>query len=410
MSTLARVFGALSAALPPRAALLAALLAVMGMACATQDETGLSGGGQALVGDTLPSGPSATPLLPEPVELAGFSAEQWATAPTFRCDDGETRPEACNREYRALAAARFDGPGTLAACVEERVAALVRMRAAVDTEGTQGRTSVTNTELAQAVVEGLRMAALPPTDGAGLVIGPVLDRGDHRQVDLVLTDPVTGEFPARLLLPPVGGPPPPALLFLPGHFPQGGGQLDDIADHRHGRRLAARGYAVLSIAFRAYDAGVVEFEAVTELLCAGLSQGTLRQREALLALDLLTALAEAGVVAAEVGLLGHSGGGTWATLLGAHADVAVVVFDSGSQQYLSVGEVDELGHVQILDDTMPDLVPLFDCVYELDIPSAVPPGRCEREPPAAPHLWVQYGYTDADLPAVLEILDGALGP
>ena len=82
-----------------------------------------------------------------------------------------------------------------------------------------------------------------------------------------------------------------------------------------------------------------------------------------------------------------------------------MLFDATSQHFLGVWPDEESDGVQVLDETVPELVDLFDCIYDLpvDVPGA--PFACQREPPLLPHLWVEYGYAEEDYASVLQTLE-----
>lgn len=329
--------------------------------------------------------------------------------PAYACDGGLVRADLCQEDYRGLAAGLYRGSApALEACVVQTRDAWMAQRLVVDARGTRPVRRIDDVGLRRELRRRLHLERLE-TD-APLVVraGPVEDRGDHLQVELVLEDPLLGPFPGRLLLPalPVQGP---GLLMLPGHLSQGGRQLDDLADLRHGRALAAEGHVVLIIGLRAYDAGLSEYQAGLELACAGSSLAAVRMREATVALDLLRALQPAEVVGEKVGVLGHSGGAVWAVLLGALEPVDAVVIDATSRQFLGVERSTDGGSIQVLDETVPALVELFDCLYSVDTAVPLEGLVCDRPPSSTPHLWVHYGYRAQEMPEVRRFLRATLG-
>lgn len=320
--------------------------------------------------------------------------------PEYRCDRGESRPELCERDYRALSASLYSGSeDELARCVEDTTEALLDLRAEVEAGTAERRDEADNDTLAaevSALVEALALADAV----VGIEAGPVHDEGDHGRVELILDHPVLGEIPGRLLLPPFGWQQAPTLLMLPGHLPEADSQLDDLARLRHGQRLAAEGFIVLSLAFRAYDAGTHEALVTTELLCAGASLMGVRQVEAELGLGLLDALRPDERPA----VMGHSGGAISATLLGTWAPIERVALDAVADRFLNVYRSDDGGSVQVLDETVPALVPWWDCLYQLGLDYGLPAMECAREAAAVPHLYQAYGYAEEDWPALLAFL------
>ena len=353
----------------------------------------------------LAASPGGHPLATAPLE--GFEPVLLPTPVPFTCDGGQARHAHCVQDYRDLATARFAGSrAALEACVAQTREELLALRTEVDAHGTRPVPAISPEALATEVRRriGLDALAAPgPALPIRLRAGPVEERGDHQQVDLVIEDPTVGEIPARLLIPPTGLDAP-GLLFLPGHLAQDDLPLDDVADRRGARTLAARGFVVLIIGFRAYDAGGQEAQAVLELSCAGLSLAALRQHEAMLALRLLRTLAPRDRVGHRVGVMGHSGGAIWAQLLGTQADPDAVVFDAVSRQFLGVTPSSDGGSVQILDETVPALVELFDCIYVHEAPTLQPEPRCRRSPSAVPHLQVPYDPQGRDLDRVADFL------
>ena len=367
-------------------------------------DTGVAAGLEGEPG--LRPSPARHPLLA--VDGQGFVVDVVEAPPPWSCDEGQAHSALCVEDYRALAQGRFRGSARkLAACVDTTRDRLLALRQQVDRRGTRPRRGMDDAGLQRELRERLRLDALASEAPVHLSAGPVEDRGDHLQVDFVLWDPVVGRFPGRLLLPavPVEAP---GLLLLPGHMSEGGRQLDEMADRYHGRTLAAEGHAVLIIGFRAYDAGPAEYQAGLELACAGLSLGALRVHEATVALDLLRALEPGEVVGERVGVLGHSGGAVWAVLLAAVEPVDAVVMDATSRQFLGVERSTDGAYVQVLDETLPALVDLFDCVYSPGVPVPLEDLACTRPPTPTPHLWVPYGYRAEDMARVRRFLGEAL--
>lgn len=352
------------------------------------------------------SDPAAHPLVV--LEPAAFRVRLTEEAPLYACDGGMARPDLCMEDYRALAAAT--DPASVAdreACVARTQARWVGLRQELDAGGGGRVGRADDAWLREQVGRRLGLSGLRVDGPVHVLAGPVEDRGDHHQVELVLEDPVLGPFPGRLLLPalPVEAP---ALLMLPGHLSPGGRQLDDMADTRHGRALAAEGFAVLIIGFRAFDAGLSEYQAGLELACAGSSLAAMRLREAGVALELLRGLAAGPLVGERVGVLGHSGGAIWAVLVGAVEPVDAVVFDATSRQFLGVERSTDGASVQVLDEAVPALVELFDCIYTLGVPVPLEGLVCARPPALTPHLFVPYGYQDQDMASVRRFLAQSL--
>lgn len=332
----------------------------------------------------------------------GFTVQHRPTDPDFRCDRGESRPERCDQDYRALAAALYPGEeAELADCVEELTDELLELREEVDAGAVVEESQADNAALTAQVEALVAALALEEADVA-ILAGPLHDEGDHQRVELQLEHPVLGAFPARLLLPARGWQQAPTLLMLPGHLPEADSQLDDLALLRHGQRLAAQGFVVLSLAFRAYDAGEHEYRVTTELLCAGASLMALRQVEASLGLELLEALRPGERPA----VMGHSGGAVSATLLGTWAPTERIVLDAVADRFLNVQRSSDGASVQVLDETVPALVPWWGCLYSLGLDLGLPDIDCERASPSVPHLYQGYGYVEQDWPALLEFLQG----
>ena len=131
----------------------------------------------------------------------------------------------------------------------------------------------------------------------------------YRQRTLVLIDPVVGEIPALLLLPPHADGPVPGIVALPGH--------DEtpawFRDHRLATFLPEHGFAVLIVGFREYYDAMAESRTSLRLLCDGFSLIGLRAYEGLVALKYLqhTSATEGQ----PLGVLSHSGGSAAANLL-----------------------------------------------------------------------------------------------
>ncbi|MCK6506930.1 hypothetical protein L6R53_26760 [Myxococcota bacterium] len=344
---------------------------------------------------------------PHPLQVldpGAFPLRVEAEAPSYACDGGLARVDRCDEDYRALAAQRFGGDAAaLERCVEATVDRWVALRREVDEAGTRPQRAIDDPGLRQQLTRRLRLGELQSDAPVWVRAGPVEDRGDHRQVDLVVEDPLLGPFPARLLLPalPVEAP---GLLMLPGHLAEGGRELDEMSDRLRGRELAAEGRAVLIVGFRAYDAGLAEYQAGLELACGGLSLAAVRMREVGVALDLLRGLAPGADVGEQVGVLGHSGGAVWAVLAAALQPLDAVVLDATSRQFLGVERSTDGASVQVLDETVPALVDLFDCVYTLGVPVPLEGISCDRPPTPTPHLFVPYGYRDAEMGTVRRFL------
>lgn len=355
------------------------------------------------------TGEATSPPRPLPAmeahPLRGLRDEVFVTElldedPTFRCDRGESIPERCERDYRALALLLFGGDeAALADCADERTEELLDLRREVEAGAVAQEPAADEERLGEelrSLVEALALAE----GGARVRAGPVHAEEGHDRIELLLELPGLGELPGRLLL-PAGLEPgrAPGLLMLPGHLPEADSQLDDLLRLRHGARLAGEGMAVLALAFRAYDAGEHESATTVELLCAGASLMAVRQVEASLGLRLLRALREDG---ADPAVLGHSGGAVSATLLALHQPLDRVVLDAVAEHFVNVQENGP--SVQVLDETVPALVPWWDCVYALGLDLGLPPSACARPEPSRPHLYQPYGYAEEDWPALRDFL------
>jgi len=329
-----------------------------------------------------------------------FRVQLRAVDPDFRCDRGESRPELCDQDYRALAASLY--PGTeaeLSDCVDDLSEELLELREEVEAGTVLSMVQADNDELA-AQVQALVAALAVDEAELHILAGPMQEEGQHRRIELTIEHPVLGAFPARLLLPTGAWQRAPTMLMLPGHLPEAESQLDDLALLRHGQRLADEGFMVLSLAFRAYDAGEHEARVTTELLCAGASLMALRQVEAAIALELLDALRPGDLPA----VMGHSGGAVSALLLGTWAPTERIVLDAVADRFLNVQRSSDGGSVQILDETVPALVPWWGCLYSLGLDLGLPDLSCEREAAAVPHLYQGYGYAEEDWPELWAFL------
>ncbi|MCB9779222.1 MAG: hypothetical protein H6742_11715 [Alphaproteobacteria bacterium] len=331
------------------------------------------------------------------------------TAPRWSCRSGEPLPRDCNDAYLDLARARSRrDPAAYETCVATGAEELLAARDRILGAGIRPPAAIDAVSLSEQVRTALRLdvlAQLPLVLEPGTAVrdpvaelGPVIERaadpvtrgGAVLEREIVFDDPAVGRFPARLLL-PRDRPSPPAVLFLGGHLPDRGGQIDDAIELRGGRELAAAGYAVLVPGFRAYSASVQEADAVVALRCAGLSLAGVHQHEAALALSLLDLLRADGTVGPGTAVVGHSGGAVHAVLLSAWQDVDAVVVDAVADRFLNVQRVGP-EEVQIIDETVPELAPLWPCLYAF--PEGLGPGDpvCERTGGVPPTLRIPYGF------------------
>jgi len=272
---------------------------------------------------------------------------------TWSSDSGREAPcregDACDEDYRAflLAAAAFSepwGPGELAAAV-----------AAI--------------EAGEVPLEG------PPQDldarvrealGLSFLFGG-LDSADHNAVEIggeshswgtatqwLVDDPWVGEFEFWLLMP--GGEAPFAgVVAYPGHG-------ETVLDHRQvrfGDQLAAAGFAIAVASPRAYDAWTVESALTQDLLQDGFSLLGLRVYELLLMHKLLRAHPQ--VHPTRIATMGHSGGSLGAVLAShLEPELVGVVLDLRSDFH----NVSNKGIW--LDETIPELFPLHEHVFDFD--------------------------------------------
>ena len=217
----------------------------------------------------------------------------------------------------------------------------------------------------------LSAQAGPPSEGDGYI-----------EQELLLSIGALGQVHGRLLLPAGSGAPWPAVLVLPGHEET----AEEHRDARGGAELARRGLAALILDTRAYDGrGGAEHDASLALLCAGHSLLAIRVIEALSALDVLGA--DPRICRGRIGVLGHSGGGGVARLVGwLSPDVAALVVATQST-YSTILERYEAGVLQgdrmLTDDYDPDVAGLASAVDQfelLDLPVRVDPYDGPGEP------------------------------
>lgn len=181
---------------------------------------------------------------------------------------------------------------------------------------------------------------------------------------LFIDDLAAGTVPGVLALPPAAHARPqlPVVVGLPGHESTAQGFLDE-----YGGPLLERGIAVLAVGFAGYGADADETLATTALLCAGSSLLAHRVLSAHAALAYLRHRDMGGRFTA-VGLMGHSGGGSVASLLAWYAEGIDGVATDHPSFFFDVALPDDPGGpaLQVLDETHPELARLALGIRDLE--------------------------------------------
>ncbi len=246
-----------------------------------------------------------------------------------------------------------------------------------------------NAELAEAAIDAANIHWLLEdyeTRRLDVTVYERIDTPGARLRRWVMSDDVLGSIAGVTLLPDSDGPHP-AVVVAPGHEQTAQGWIDTFG----GRELADRGFAVIAVTFRVYDADRYEDAVTRQLLLNGLSFAGVRIVEQLLSLKYAAAMDE--VDACRIGLVGHSGGSIIGNVT-SRVGLGFVAYVTD----LMGDYFQELEGGLLLDETSPSL-------------HALHPDLNEIEDAHIPVLKVGYRYetevspTESEWPLVLEFLD-----